>query len=66
MKFELESLRKRIGLTQAQLSDKSGVPQTTISGIEKDGRNPNVVTARRLADALGVDMNDMLVKEAKQ
>lgn len=65
VKFELEEARKHAGLTQAQLSDKSGVPQTTISGIENSGKTPNVVNARRLADALGIDVNDMIIEEVK-
>ncbi|MCI1893027.1 MAG: helix-turn-helix domain-containing protein [Schleiferilactobacillus harbinensis] len=65
MKFNLREEREKAGLTQAQLSDKSGVPQTTISGIENSGKKPNVVAAHRLADALGVTMEELLVEEAK-
>jgi transcriptional regulator with XRE-family HTH domain len=34
---ELKELREKLGLTQAQLHEKSGVPQSTISRLEKDG-----------------------------
>ncbi|MDH5105558.1 helix-turn-helix domain-containing protein [Lentilactobacillus diolivorans] len=58
-----KEIRRRSGLTQAQLSDKSGVPQTTISGIENGGKIPNYFNARKLAEALGIDMNDFAEKE---
>ena len=53
-----KELRHKAGLTQAQLADRSGVPQTTISGIESDGKVPGYFNARKLAKALGIDMNE--------
>ncbi|MCG4280882.1 helix-turn-helix domain-containing protein [Lacticaseibacillus saniviri] len=58
-------LRKSSGMTQAQLADKSGVPQTTISGIENDGKIPGYMNAWKLANALGIDMNEFLPREVK-
>lgn len=60
MKFGayLRKARERQGMNQAALADKSGIPQTTISGIENDGKIPNFNNASKLADALGIDMND--------
>lgn len=58
-----KELRNQSGLTQAQLSDKSGVPQTTISGIENGGKVPTYFNARDLAKALGVDMNEFAERE---
>ncbi|EUJ53837.1 helix-turn-helix transcriptional regulator [Listeria fleischmannii] len=46
-------------MSQARLSDISGVPQTTISGIE-GGKTPNVIIANKLADALNITVNDLL------
>lgn len=60
-----KSFRTKSGLTQAQLADKSGVPQTTISGIENDGKIPGYFNALKLSKALGVDMNEFAPKEMK-
>jgi ribosome-binding protein aMBF1 (putative translation factor) len=52
---QLLALRHRRGLTQRQLSELSGIQQADISRIERGETQPNTVTARRLAEALGVD-----------
>ncbi|HAA5011154.1 TPA_asm: XRE family transcriptional regulator [Listeria monocytogenes] len=46
-------------MSQSKLSDISGVPQTTISGIE-GGKTPTLIIAKKLADALGVTTDDLL------
>lgn len=52
---QLLALRHRRGLTQRQLSELSGIQQADISRIECGETQPTTVTAKRLADALGVD-----------
>ena len=47
-------LRELQGLTQTQLSDVCGIPQTTISGIETGRVNLGVERAKMLATALRV------------
>ncbi|EAG4642429.1 XRE family transcriptional regulator [Listeria monocytogenes] len=51
-------------MTQAKLADVSGVPQTTISGIE-GGKTPTLIIAKKLADALEVTTDDLL-KESER
>ena len=47
--------RQHLGWTQEDLARESGVPQATISRIEKGQRkNPGADVIRRLARALGV------------
>ena len=41
------------GLTQEQLSDRSGFSQQYISDMERGLRNPTIVSLYELADALG-------------
>ncbi len=57
---DLRSLRLRRGLSQADLSTKSGVSEFTISEIEA-GKRPNArpSTARKLAAGLGVNVADL-------
>lgn len=56
-------LRNQKGFTQAKLSDLSKVPQTTISGIENTTKTPGLITAIKLAKALGVDAEDLLPEQ---
>ena len=44
--------RIRAGLTQTQLSEKSGISQADISRLEKGVRNPSLALLMRLAEAM--------------
>lgn len=61
----LRELRQAAGLTQMELSKRSGVPQATISYVERHTylRGPHKITAIKLAVALGfalgVDPDEM-------
>jgi transcriptional regulator with XRE-family HTH domain/tetratricopeptide (TPR) repeat protein len=51
----LRRLRSQAGLTQEDLSERSGVSARTIRGIETGKRrNPQLASVRRLAEALGL------------
>jgi transcriptional regulator with XRE-family HTH domain len=51
----LASLRREHGLTQAEVAEKSGVPVTYISDIERGRQgNLNSDTIKRIAKGLGV------------
>lgn len=55
----LEELRRKAGLTQAQLAEKSGVATSTISRFEVVGLNDaKVKTLLALADAIGCEIGD--------
>lgn len=51
--------RKHRGLTQTTLAETVGVSQAAIAGIEGGKREPSVALLRKMADALGVDMDDL-------
>ena len=50
----LREIRRRRFMTQAELSEKTGLTITTISQLENGRRQPSLRTVRRLAEALGV------------
>ncbi len=45
--------RIRQGITQKELSERSGIAQGDISKLERGNGNPSVKTLRRLAKAMG-------------
>ena len=47
-------------MTQTQLSDKTGIAQENISGYETDALTPSLTTLKRLADALEVNVWQLL------
>jgi len=46
--------RKESGLTQKQLSERTGITQGDISKIENGNGNPSLKTLKRLASAMGM------------
>ena len=53
--------RKRAGLTQEELAERSGYGQQYISTLERGLRNPTVITVHDLANALGVNYLELLL-----
>ena len=55
--------RKAQGLTQKDISARSGIAQGDISRIEAGLANPSIKTLRRIADALQMEMSIKLTKK---
>jgi transcriptional regulator with XRE-family HTH domain len=55
---EVRRIRKARGLTQDQLSEKSGVDPASLSLIENGRRTPGIEVLQKLADGLGVEVAD--------
>ena len=61
----INALRKRKGMTQAQLAQAAGVSRKTINTIENSVYIPSTVLALRLARVLEVPVEDIFeLKEA--
>lgn len=56
----LTAWRKAAGLSQAALSQRSGVRTATINEIEGGKVDPRISTVKAIADALGVDIDDIV------
>lgn len=56
----LREARERLGLTQEQVAERSGVHATEVSRIEGGKRDPQVSTLLRLAKAVGVSPGRLL------
>ena len=56
----LRSVRARVGLTQNELSERTGLDQAVISRLERGRHQPRIDTLRRLARGLGVSVSEML------
>ena len=48
--------RKRSGLTQKELSERTGIAQGDISKLEKGNANPSIRTLQRLAAGMGMEL----------
>jgi transcriptional regulator with XRE-family HTH domain len=56
----LKDVRQRKALTQQQLADRAGVNRVTIARIETGKDEPFPTTLRKVADALGVEPEDLV------
>lgn len=66
-KFDLKNTRQRKNMTQVDLSERSGVSQQAISVYEVGRSFPTLDTAKRLANALGVTVDELIIiKDAKE
>ena len=49
---ELQDLRKKVGLTQAELAERVGISQSLVARIEKGQVNPSVGTLKRILNII--------------
>lgn len=58
----LRSIRERQGITQLALAMRLGLPQSLVSKIETGTRALKLSEVFMYADALGCDVNDIIVE----
>lgn len=56
----LRRLRQETKLSQEAFAYEHDIDRTYISGIERGARNPTILVLQRLADALKVDVQELL------
>ena len=56
---ELKRWRMRRAITQIQLAERCGLSPATIVRIERNQREPQPSTLRKLADALDIDPSEL-------
>lgn len=62
----VKQYRKKLGFTQEDLAVVSGMPTSNISRIERGVVVPNTATIVKLAEALEVTPNDLLLEDIDQ
>lgn len=60
--LNLQRLRREKQMSQEELSHRSGVHQTYLSGVERGKRNPTVGVLEKIAKALDADVSDIVAK----
>jgi len=56
----IAKFRKERGMTQEQLAKMIGVAKSTLTGYEKNNREPNIFTITKLTEVLNVSGNELL------
>lgn len=62
----LQKIRLKRGLTLEDLSRAAGVSKSMLSQIEREKANPTIAVAWRLANALGIGIEELLAGEAQK
>jgi transcriptional regulator with XRE-family HTH domain len=55
----LTRIRSRVAMSQRELAKRSGVSQKTLSNIETGFRLPDPVTVGKIAQALGLEFDEV-------
>ena len=50
----IKAWREYLGLTQEELATKAGLKQPALARLEKPGSNPRAATLKKLANAMGI------------
>lgn len=56
---KIRARRDQAGLTQVQLAEKAGLPQSHLSRIESGKHSPSHATLTKIACALGIQVNEL-------
>lgn len=59
----IRKYRKKMGLSQEELAEKSGLHRTYIGGIERGERNITLDSLQVIADALSVEPVLLIIKD---
>jgi len=57
---KLRNIRLELGYSQEELSFKTGLHRTYISSVERGKRNISITNIKKIADALGIKMKDLM------
>ncbi len=60
--FVVKTLREKLALTQEDLAEKAGIHRTYLSDIERGSRNVALMNIERLAQSLGVSLQELFKK----
>lgn len=60
--FVVKTLREKLAMTQEDLAEKAGIHRTYLSDIERGSRNVALMNIERLAQSLGLSLQELFKK----
>ncbi|ABK43350.1 transcriptional regulator, XRE family [Magnetococcus marinus MC-1] len=64
--MRIRQLRSQRKLTQQALADMAEIPRATLATVEKDDANPSLAVVYKIARALGLSIDQLLVTERER
>ena len=62
--LNVQKWRRERSLSQEELADQATIHQTYLSGVERGKRNPSLLVLERIANALKVDVEDLVKRRS--
>ncbi len=62
--MNLKLLRQKLGISQRELSEKLGIPQTTLFSYETNTNEPSIQTLIKLADFYNISLDELVGRES--
>lgn len=66
MRNRIQEILDETGRKQSFLCERLGKSPNTISSWCRNNSNPSIIDAKRIADLLGVEMDDLLIDDEKE
>lgn len=63
MTTTLKEHRERLGLSQSQVARRANLTEVTVRSVERGRSMPKLATARALASALGISVDELVPPE---
>ena len=57
---EIRTIRRGLGLSQEDVAERSGLDRTFISMVERGAKRATLHSARRIADAVGKPLSEII------
>ena len=63
MKYRIREIRESKGIPVYSLAEKAGITRATLWRIECEGQDAKASTLQRIADVLGVGIEDLFLRD---
>lgn len=64
MEYRIREIREKTGISQVELSNRSGVARSLIAELEGAAKySPTVKTLQKIANALDVELQDLFLQD---
>ena len=64
--FILREVAKELGISSKEISEKTGIPKSTIDEYRTRRKEPSLSNGLKIADALGIDPHKLIAEDEEK